>query len=238
MKTNREVINGFRNIVGDKIRISDETGWSPRLVYQFLLAYRNKLLDERIKEKSYKLSQSNYQSTPCMGLDKIDIIDCPCAPPSGKMFLRTILPIPKHLHIKQVSSITYNTNYDYVEWGRFKYKLESGIIAERKQPYWTKRRSIVNGEEDEYIYLLNDNDKDSIIVNGVFSHPLDVQSMKDCNGKSKIFFPLDQTFVMDDQLLALMYDLALQQLLKGKAQHADIYNNMVDNLTATPIPIK
>ena len=56
--TNRAVIDQFRELT-DQNKISDASGWSSRLVYKYLLSYRNKLLFEKMRDRQYPLSELN-----------------------------------------------------------------------------------------------------------------------------------------------------------------------------------
>lgn len=237
-ETIRSVVNGFRLEVADKVRISDASGWSTRLVYKYLLGYRNKLLFEKLVDKRYPLSQLNYQTIPCVPLDEVPPVECPCQPESTFKFLRSVHPIPNY--IGNVRSVLGGlTAYDYVEWDKFKYKLSSRFEAERKKPYWTIRRSKVRGVEGNYLYLYNDQFKEVVTFTAIFTDPLEAFNYPDCEGKiNRCFSPLDREFIVDQQLIPIIYDLALNQLAKGKVVVSDIRNDNQDNVSNTQIPPK
>ena len=123
MITNIEVVNAFRNLVGDKTQLSDDSGWSTRMVYYFLLRYRARLIREKVR-RNLPLSQWNYQTIDCIPLVKTDEDECPCTPASGCTFLKTTLRIPKPLsRLKSVTSTNGQITYTFGEWER-----EEGFI--------------------------------------------------------------------------------------------------------------
>lgn len=239
-RTNRVIINGFREHVADKAKPSDESGWSARLIYRFLLAGRNRLLFEKMRDKQYPISELNAQTLSCVSLDEIPINECPCEPEADYKFLRSVYPIPHFIaDIRSVNSGTRTSNYDYVEWDKFRHKLSSRFESERRQPYWSMRRSKVNGVDGNYVYIYNDSFKEHVTITAVFSDPLEAFNFPDCTGKiDKCFSPLDKEFIIDEQLILPMYNLAFQELLRTKAVMSDIVNNNQDDIVNNPAPIK
>ena len=239
-ETNRAVINGFRLEVADKVRISDASGWSSRLVYKYLLGYRNKLLHEKMRDKGYPLTQLNSQPISCIILEEVPASECPCQPVGEFIFQRSLYPIPNI--IGQVNSVndgigTYN--YDYIQWSDFKYRLSSRFEADVTRPYWTLRRMRVNNRDGVYLITYNQRFKTAATLSAVFSDPLDAFNYPSCTGDiDQCFRPLDKEFIMDQQLIPILYDLAIQQLMKGKTPISDIVNDNQDNVSNTQIPIK
>jgi hypothetical protein len=233
LETNQAVINGFRDLVADKVRISDASGWSSRLVYTHLLGYRNKLLFEKLRDPKYRLSTLNYQAISCIGLDEVPIEECPCQPTGDYTFLRSITPLPNIIgEIKSVNSGLRSKKYDYVDWDNFRYKLNSRFESERSQPYFSVKKATVKGVTGNFLYIYNDELREFVTLTAIFSDPLDVARYPDCTGKiDKCLRPLQREFVLDPQLKPLMYDLALQQLLKGKVPVSDTVNNNLDDVS-------
>lgn len=232
---NRETIYAFKTLVADKTQISDDNGWSNRLIYFYLLRYRAKLIREKVL-KGESLSHWNYQTIDCIPLKEVDLNECPCAPASGCTFLKTEYPIPKPLNrLKSVTSIDGQITYTFVEWERLKSKINSRISAQSKTAYYT----IKTRKEGTYLYLYNDVHKKFITCSGVFENPLEVQYYPSCNGEiDHCKKPLDQEFILDPDLLPVVYDLAISQLNRAKQLASDIYNDDNDNLTTTGLNVK
>lgn len=240
LETNRAIIGEFRDLIADKVRISDVNGWSNRLVYNHLIGYKNKILMEKMKDPKSSISILNYQTLPCVALDEISIEECPCQPASDFKFLRSIVPIPNYIgDIKSVNSGTRSQGYDYVDWDNFRYKLNSRFEAERTQPYWTIRKVTVNNVTGNYLYIHNDIFREFVTVSAIFSDPLDVYKYPNCEGKvDKCLSALDKEFIIDPQFKPLMFDLALSQLVRAKTPISDVVNNNLDDVSNNRNPLK
>jgi hypothetical protein len=212
--TNRAVIQGFRDLVGDRQYLSDDNQWSRRLVYYHLLKYRNLLLEERMRRRDLSISLFNRQTIPCIELTEVDVHDCPCVPSSGCTFLRTVYPVPQPLGTSfVVNAIDGSINYSFVEWERFKYKTQSRMRGTRESAYFTVKES--GGKY--YVYVYNDEHRDYVTVTSVFQDPLEVQNFPDCEGKTDpCFSPLDQLFILEEDLIPKMYQVALAPLVETK----------------------
>lgn len=233
--TNRAIIQGFRDLVGDRYFLTDDNHWSRRLVYYHLLKYRALIIQQKMEDRKSTVSHFNRQTIPCIPLEKTDVHDCPCVPVSGCTFLRTTYPIPEVLGTSfVVTSIDGSINYTYVEWERFKYKLTSRIPADRSRPYFT----IKQFEGAFYIYVYNDIHRDYITVTAVFEDPLAVQCFPSCDGTTDpCFRPMEQPFVLDQELIPIIYDMAYKSLLPAK-ENAPVDNINNDDSDKGAITIK
>lgn len=232
--TNRAIIQGFRDLVGDRYTLSDDNHWSRRLVYYHLIKFRAAILSSRMENRKQTVSLFNRQTIPCIPLEKVDVHDCPCVPVSGCYFLRSVYPIPDPLGTSLVvSAIDGSINYTFVEWERFKYRTQSRIQANRNRAYFTVKEF----QGQYYIYVYNDKHRDYITVTAVFEDPLVVQNFPDCEGRiDPCFSPLDQTFVLDQELIPVMYDMALKGLFPAKEQApVDTVNNDQPDTQSTTI---
>lgn len=233
--TNREVINAFRTLVADKTQISDDSGWTTRLVYYYILRYRAKLIREKAN-KNRSLSQWNYQTIDCINLVDTDLSECPCEPKSGCTWKKIDSPIPKPLHrLKSVTSKDGQITYTFVEWERLKSKINSRISAQSKMAFY----SLKTRRDGTYLYLYNDQHKKHITVTGIFENPLEVQYYPDCNGNiEKCQRPLDEEFILDPDLLPSVYDLAIAQIARAKIMATDILNDDNDNIVKQNFNVK
>lgn len=233
--TNREVVNAFRILIADKGPLSDDSGWSTRLVYYYILRYRAKLIREKIL-RNRSLSQWNYQTIDCLTLQEVNISECPCLPKTGCSWLKTTYPIPKALHrLKSVTSKDGQITYSFVEWERLKSKINSRIIAQSRAAYYT----IKTRRNGTFLYLYNDVHKKHITVTGIFENPLEVQYYPDCDGVIEpCQRPQDEEFILDPDLLPVVYDLALTQINRAKQLGIDLLNDDNDNITTTTMNVK
>lgn len=230
--TNRQVVEAWRGMVGDRVRIDADNGWSQRRVLFFLLKARAVLLTKKIASKAI-LSQYNYQTIPCIPLVEIDQSECPCAPASGCRFLRSKYPIPLTINgFKAVTSIIGNIRYSPVDWDKIKYKLSSRMSAERTAPYYTLK----TGKGGTYLYVHNDIHKAQVTVTAIFDNPIDVQCYPDCEGKiDRCIKPLDKPFILDPELSFTLYDTALASLLPYKNRGTDVVQNEQDDQAASQV---
>jgi hypothetical protein len=233
--TNREVISAFKTLIADKAQVSDDNGWSSRLIYFHLLRHRNKLLLEKLRVGRV-LSRYNFQTISCVSLVEVDLNECPCAPASGCTFLKTSLPIPQPLMgFKTITSVDGTIKYTYLDWDKFTYKINSRIRPQAVSPYYTVKTI---GTET-YLYVYNDNHKETVTITAIFENPIDVQVFPDCEGKvDGCIKKLDLRFIIDPDLLDTVYDIALQKLMRAKAPVSDIMNNDKDDISQPPIPLK
>lgn len=218
MLINRQIINDFRELVVDKQNIPDHTGWSNRLVYHHLRNARARLLYEKLHDKKKLLSTHVYQTIPCIPLIRIDTTECPCTPKKGCFFLRTKHPIPKLIGMP--SSVTSSDgtglmDYDYVDWDKFKWKLNSRYKFTLAKGYYTFRQF----ENGTHIYVYNDNFRKFLTVTGAFEDPLEIYFFPNCEtGDPNCFDPLDRPFLIDADLLPVMYELTLNTLMQSKGR--------------------
>lgn len=228
MITNIEVVNAFRNLVADKTQISDDSGWSIRLVYYFLLRYRARLIREKVRN-NLPLSHWNYQTIDCMALKPVPLDECPCAPGDGCSFRKTTLQIPKPLsRLKSVTSTNGQVTYTFVEWERLRNKINSRFKGEREAAYYTLKTR----QNGTYLYLYNSLHTKYITVTGIFENPLEVQYFPNCNGEvEKCQDPREQPFILDPDLLTTVYDLALGQVARAKQMGTDIDSNDMDDIS-------
>lgn len=233
MKTNREVLQGFRELVGNgSSSVIDDSKWSNRLVLYHLNNVRVKLLAEKRSSPNLKFNPHNLLSIPCVPTIEIDRNECPCAPASGCTFLKTLWPIPRPIsgRYNSVTSITGDVDYTYVRWDRFKDKVNSRLQAERKGPYYSLRS--LDANKDPYIYIYNDDMKEFITVVSLFEDPLEVAKLPKCDGSIRsMCSPLDDYFIIDTDLLPVVYQMITEALLRPKA--AVQSDNLNDNRDTT-----
>lgn len=231
--TNRQVIDGMRSIMAGAGHISDDSSVSSRFILYHLLRIRSYIIKEKWKARDY-LSKFNLQTIPCIPLEEVDQAECPCTPMSGCTFLRTRMRIPVPItDFRSVTSIDGQITYTYVEWDKFKYKLQSRIRANQDAPYYTFK---THGD-GTYLYVHNDIHKKYITTTAPFENPIDVQLFPSCdediNRQIKCKRPLDLEFILDPNLFALMQELFLAKIYRLQNPVADNRSDDADDATQT-----
>lgn len=225
--TNREVISTVKHSIADLGPISDESSFSNRELYFLLLRYRSAILAQKLRDRRFTLSKHNFQTIGCITLESVSAADCPCVPEYNKEFRRTKYPLPKPIgDFTSVISPENHISYDFIQWEDIQDLRNSRFQAERNKAYYT----IKTGKDGTYIYLYNDIHGAAIAVTGMFENPLEVQNFPDCDGNiDPCFSPLDQEFIIDPELLPVIYDMLLMSKFKYKPQTKDNLNNDSDD---------
>lgn len=238
MITNRQAIQGFRDFASGRGMLSDDNTLSSRLVLYFLKMYRARLLYERRISKGRTISKYNVQTIPCIPLIEIDQDECPCTPNSGCTFLRTKYPIPRPVGdlITTVSSVGGDITYSPVRWDKFKRKLQSRIPAQRSGAFYTFKDT----GEGTHIYVYNDEHKEYIAVSAIFDDSDSVKAFPKCDGTvDNMCTPYEMEFVIDGDIMPLLYELVFDKLTKYRQTSTeDKLNNDADESTGLQSPIK
>lgn len=224
MRTNREVINAFIEMVSDRQgEISQDKEWSFRLIFYYLKMYRTRLLWDK-KNKKLPIARSTYATLKCIELEPVDMNECPCIPASGCIFLKSVHSIPNDVTgvYQSVTSILGNKTYEYLRWDEFEDRLKSRFPHERTKPYYT----IKSFGELSYLYIYSDNDKEIVSATLIPVDNLEVVAFPNCGDGVHICDPLDRLFVIDEELLPILYELVFDKLIKIKSTtQPELYNN-------------
>jgi hypothetical protein len=239
MKTgisNREVIMTIKHSLSDIGTISDETSYSNRELYFLLLRFRAAIIAQKLRDRASTVSRFNSQTISCISVEDCIESECPCAAEDGKSFKKTKYKIPKSIgNFTSVTSPFNHITYSYVEWSAIQDLRNSRFEAERNIPIYT----IKTTKDGAYLYLYNDKHGELITVTGIFENPLEVQNFPDCEGNiDNCFSPLDQEFIIDPELLPVIYDMLLNSKYKFRPRITDNYNNDVDDQGDIRPPLK
>ncbi len=232
--TNYEIVEALRGILAERGIINDHSDWSKRLILFYAMKARSAILKAKLGDRKSSVSHFNKQTISCVPMLKLDINECPCAPPSGCHFYRSKYPIPAPIgRYLEIDTILGNRDIDYVEWGDFRNKLNSRFEADRNDSYWTLR----NLGDGTYLYLYNYTEKFATVTS-IFENPIDVFLFPDCEGNvNKCAQHLDFPFVLDDGYVALVLEAAYKMLAE-KVKTDDVVLNQKDDTSATQTPIK
>ena len=233
MVTLRQCVQTLIHLLSEKGPLAQENTWSQEHLYRILLRFRARILSEKLRARGYSLSQYNYQTIPCVKIDNLDSAEESSLPYSGCIVQKTLYPIPTPILIKSITSVAGNISYDFIEWERLEDIKNSRFKAEKKRAYY----SIKNTGEGSHIYLYNDEHKEVISITAIFEDPLLIYNFPNCEGETNpCFAPLDTEFILDPDLLPLVYELAIKSLSQPRA--TDILDNKIDDITTTQVPLK
>jgi len=222
----------YRSLAND-IQMSFDADGSPHRGSRFpisqivakLLTSRSSVY-RRSKEARQGISEQCIQTIPCIPLEKADKEICPCAPPSGCIWLRSKDPIPKAIFLNTVSNSSANFTAQFVDWTQFDLKL-SGRSFKKGDKYYT----FLDSGNGSYLYLYNTKKLKNIAITGVFEDPVDAITFEGCETMTKkqkeiMCSPFDAPLYMDgritDIVCALVTDFFAKKLQLGQP---DLVNN-------------
>lgn len=147
--------------------------------------------------------QENIISTiDCIGLNKVDLVECPCAPASGMYWFKSDYPLPKIIEgiPLAVKSVEGFTEFSYVRWFDMEHKANSQDKADSMQNYYTFKN--VNNNFHLYIYSTRGlDDLQGVSVAGIFQDPLDLLSFPSCGKiRKEPCSPLDELFIIPQEI--------------------------------------
>lgn len=226
--SNRQVITTIKSQISDIGTLSDENSISNRGLYFLLLRFRAAILSQKLRDRSFNLSKHNFQTIDCIPLDSVSANENPIIPEYNREFRKTRFRIPKPIgNLISVISPENHISYDYVQWDAIQDLRNSRFKSEREKPYYT----IKTNRDGTYLYLYNDKHGEFISVTGIFENPLEVQNFPDCEtGLTRACFnPMDEEFIIDPELLPVVYDMLLMSKFKYKPPTKDNLNNDNDD---------
>ena len=216
-----ETIQGFRGWLDNSGHTSNESNWSPELIYQHMLKYRAAFIHAKLYQ-GREVGYENYKIIPCINLVKVDRNECPCAPRSGCSFRKTEIPIIRNIFITSVSSLLGEIKYEYVQWDRFEDKLNHRLKSLASEPYYTYKTI----GDSTYHYLYNDNHKKHLTYTMIPYDPIEYAMMRDCEGNSnQCVDAYDVRFPMDADMEAQLFMETYNSLVVPRPQEADVFNN-------------
>ena len=222
-----EIIQRVQSLYSKGVQ-SDDSRLTSRHIYNKMLTVRAKLISQESK-KNQKVNQWNYQTLPCVELEKAPIHECPCLPPVGCSILKTKVKLPKPLTnlnnhlIQSVSSLDGSIIYSEVTWNEKKYK-SSNKYTSNKPDYFIR---------NEYLYITHRNGPKVISITGLFEDPLEVEDYPSfCpeNDMLDCISPLDKDFPIDNDMVDTLIEMSANELVVLFSQNQeDLSNNSRDN---------
>lgn len=229
--TIREAVDAFKSFLENRMGVpTDDFAYPSKLIYYLVRNVRNALVYDDIKKKTtFGEDQSLLTTLPCVLVKEVDVIECPCAPPKGCTFYKTVVPIPKMIGGLPISvtSLDGIISYDYVIWSQFKEKTSSRVMAQNLEPKYTIR-TIKN---KTYIYVFSSDkieDPRRVTITAYPKDPLDFLMYPVCDENPEILCnPLDEELMVEAELEDAIFQGVARSLgiAKSLSPGVDIVNN-------------
>jgi hypothetical protein len=236
--TFRHAVDTFLNTPADYDgKVSDDFPYSREDITNHLLDQRV-LIIQQAKNERGEISDAMRQVLRCIPMERVDRVECPCAPPSGCYWARSITPIPTTMMVNYVSDIQGNDSFLRTSWAQVKYLKRSRIKSKRSKRHYLFRE---NGEGATNLYVLlpsplpgQAQDIPMFTLAGVFQDPIAVAQYPDCRGNQSaaVCNPLDVPFFTDRGLRPIIFASTWNMLIRAKqSAPVDNVNNDVSDKT-------
>lgn len=219
--TIRDVIAAFSHSVEEKTgRPFKEFKWPPKLIYFHLVNQRADIYYQTRKQNKLEGNYEDYNEVlPCVAMQEVDMVECPCAPASGCTFMKSVFPMPKFVGSMPtaVTTLTGMERYDYVEWSMFPYEINNRISSANKSMLFTLQ--VLYNEQWLYTYITKEHDgipirAQSVKVSGVPIDPMEIALYPICGQKPKEQCNiLDLQFIIEKRLINLLFDTTYKKLI-------------------------
>jgi hypothetical protein len=176
----------------------EDTGWLLASTYEQLLIVRAAFIESERKQDPAAAKWAE-QTIGCLQMEEVPTEECPCLPPSGCKWFRTIQDVPEPIgDYTMITGVGGNlsnlTIYTYRPWNQIQYAFHSRIEAERTRSYWTKK--------NRKIYIAGQGHGEPIAVTGPFYDPPEIQRFPTCGEKVNDCKPfLDYNIYIDSASL-------------------------------------
>lgn len=236
---NKEAIQRVQSLYSRGVH-SDDTRLAARHIFSKLLTIRARLMTQKLNKRQ-KISQWNFQTLHCVELIKAEPYECPCLPSIGCVILRTKEPLPKPLtgiidgHMLQsVTTLEGSVIFSETTWKDKKYKKGSKFTSD-KPDYFIR---------DNYLFITTKKGPKAITITGLFEDPVEAENYHSICGNGEgcgestpadecpdCVSPLDQEFVVDNDMVGVIIEMAAQELIQMFSQgREDITNNTKESL--------
>lgn len=194
--------------------------WPNKLIYFHLVNQRADIYYQTRKQNRLEGNYEDYNEVlPCVAMQEVDMVECPCAPASGCTFMKSVFPMPKFISgmPTSITTLTGLDRYDYVEWSMFKYEINNRITAANKSMLFTLQ-TIFN---DQWLYTYITREADGIPmkakfvkVAGVPIDPMEIALYPICGERKKDECNiLDLQFIIEKRLINLLFDSTYRKLI-------------------------
>lgn len=219
-------VKGFRGWLDYTGHTSSDTNWSAQYIYEHMLKVRASFIMKK-KSLGIEIGYENYKVIPCVKLIKTDRMECPCIPSKGCSFMKTAIPVIRHLDISYVGSQQGEISYGYIEWNDIGDKINHRMKEVASAPYYTWK----NIGDRHHHYLYNDIHKKHLTYTLIPYDPIEYALMPDCNGKvNHALNAFEVEFVMDAELGSIIHDETYKSLVAPRPKDADVFSNSIKDM--------
>lgn len=207
MLTLNKIISTVRTLIKQH---TDDSIYTDEFLYSLLLDGRAYLLEQNYKK--YKQTSDWNKKTYCIELEKDKAHDCSCVA-VGCEILKTVFKIPKPIQVRGFDKIeVFTLDYDTIDFVKVDYIRDVVLDDIYSSKFFY---SIINDK----ILLFNvpGNKLKAVLVRSIPEDPTEWQNITLCDSDGN---PTEDTcyniqedeFPIDKSLVALLYDLILNQL--------------------------
>lgn len=204
--TIRNAVDYFLHSVGDiSGRLSDDHVWSKKYIATSLLESRAIVVKDAIKNNT-GISEDMVQGLKCVNLVRVPTQECPCAPPSGCIWLRTEESVPRAIQYISVTDSLGREQYTRKKWTDFKRIGNSRIASAKTKRYYTLKESGQSGKNNHHIYIYAREEDQlylkAITVYGIFGNPIEAAAFEECGSPNidAICSPMEVGFYTNEEL--------------------------------------
>lgn len=202
-----EIISQIKTIANKGIWPDDDR-LSGRYIIQTVLRKRARILKQE-QEKKKLQERFSLQRIHCMELIAADKHECECLPIKTTCKIRRTkdkVPTPIKDYISSVTSIDGQILYSPTTFQNYSEYSRLTPLINKPKYYIT----------NEYIYIINDDDKEYISVEGVFENPSEV-ALSSCDGElssGECYDALAQELSVAPDLVDSIVTLAMEEILQ------------------------
>ena len=230
--TYRDVVENWKHFVVDRSGFeSRSSGWSDKAILDQFLLLRSTVF-RQLMLSGADIGEQNLQNLDCIQLEEVPRSSCPCAPPSGCKWLKSVKVLPKYIDIISVNTVDGGEIFSYLEWDKIKYRTTYSRSNNQSKNYYTVRTS----GADTHLYILTDKMLKIVSATLLLEDPYcAIEFPKCCEEPSsadleKICNPWDTPFLMDSALISQIFNIAWQTLPQLRnAAGPDLFNDSIDN---------
>lgn len=213
--TFRYITEHILSQIGDRDgRISDDHPFSRKEIIYMFLRHRSEVIMSALMEEG-EISPLMYQVLDCVDMEIVRKILCPCAPPDGCFWLKSVNPVPKMILTSYITDVRGMEDFTQTTWEDSKRISKSRIKSKRKRRHYFFREN-GNGEID--LYVLNDEKTPKISLRGIFYNPLEVVVYPSCGevDYKKMCNPLDVNTYTDENLTDYVLERIFEKIIRNK----------------------
>lgn len=210
-----EIINEVTQLY-DRGTASSSSRLRWRFVYNHMKIVRSRLIHNKL-EKQKKLDPSNYTFIPCIKLEVVPFMECPCVVPGNCILLKSKSKLPKLMNHRHIDSIDFVSALD-----------GSKIFSEVPLNTARDKRLMDDGNkyagnddtffrQNGYLYFKVEDRLSFVSVNILLEDPVSYMSMEACTSPQNVSacYPLyDMEFNIDSEMVHPLIQLTVNEIMQ------------------------